>query len=57
METPARKDSFESGFIAGWFEARGIVGQPTLEQIQAAISAFARFVTPWRNDEEAFPGA
>lgn len=53
----AGKDSFESGFIAGWFEARGIVGQPTLEQIQAAISAFARFITPWRTGEEAFPGA
>lgn len=57
MENMAGKDSFESGFIAGWFEARGIVGQPTLEQIQAAISAFARFITPWRTGEEAFPGA
>jgi len=36
-------DSFESGFIAGWFQANGITGQPTLMQIQEAISAFSRF--------------
>jgi hypothetical protein len=36
-------DSFESGFIAGWFLANGITGQPTLMQVQDAISAFARF--------------
>lgn len=43
MEHLNPQDCFESGFIAGWFQANGITGQPTLTQIQDAISAFARF--------------
>ncbi len=43
MEHLNPNDPFESGFIAGWFQANGITGQPTLMQIQDAIGAFARF--------------
>ena len=43
MEHLTPNDPFESGFIAGWFLAQGITGQPTLMQIQDAICAFARF--------------
>ena len=43
MEHLNPHDSFESGFIAGWFQANGITGQPTLMQIQDAIGAFAKF--------------
>jgi len=43
MEHLTPHDPFESGFIAGWFLAQGITGQPTLMQIQDAIGAFARF--------------
>ena len=52
MSAIVTKDNFESGFIAGWFEARGIKGQPTLEQLQAAIAAFAHFATPWWHRED-----
>jgi hypothetical protein len=51
MDAITPTDTFESGFVAGWFEARGIKGQPTLEQIQAAIAAFARFAAPWRDED------
>jgi hypothetical protein len=43
MEHLTPTDPLETGFIAGWFLARGITGQPTLQQIQEAICAFARF--------------
>jgi hypothetical protein len=43
MEHLTPNDPLETGFIAGWFLAQGITGQPTLMQIQEAIGAFARF--------------
>lgn len=32
-------DEFGAGFLAGWFRACGITGNPTRDQLEAAIQA------------------
>jgi hypothetical protein len=62
METDIRDDDddeadlteFEAGFLMGYFEAKGIEGDPSIEQFTEAVEALA--AARGRRDGEPFQG-